>query len=74
MIYDLSDISKKIFANINFDKLYYLDIRKNLLIYLKDNNKLNNTEYEIEDIEDIKNIKFNMNNIDKFIQKYLIKI
>ena len=62
-IKDITDIGKKI---LNVDKLNHIDIKKKILVYLKDNNKLTNN-IEIE------NIKFSLNNIDKFISAYLVK-
>ena len=61
-IKELSDLGKKI---LNDDKLNHIDIKRKLLTYLKDNNKLTN------DIE-IENIKFSLKNIDKFISIYVI--
>jgi hypothetical protein len=62
--YKLSNLANNIFKD---DKLDHFDIRKKILIYLKDNNKLNQSDYVIE------NIKFNMNNLDKFIYAYMIE-
>jgi hypothetical protein len=59
---ELTDIGKKILSE---DKLNHIDIKKELLLYLKKNNKLSN------DIE-IENIKFSLKNIDKFISAYLV--
>ena len=62
--YKLLNLANKFFKD---DKLDHFDIRKKILIYLKDNNKLNQSDYVIE------NIKFNMNNLDKFIYAYIIE-
>ena len=63
--YVISELGKKIY---NIEKSNHIDIRKHILEHLKNNNKLDNTEYELE------NIKFTLNNIDKFINAYMIKI
>jgi len=46
--------------------LTHIDVRKKLFEYLKENNKLK------QDIE-LNNIKFKLNNIDKFISAYLLE-
>ena len=66
--YNLTDFVKKLFdiSDIN-DKISHIDLRKQILTYLKDNDKLNKDN-------EINNIKFKLNDIDKFISAYCFVI
>lgn len=63
--YQLTELGKKI---IDVEKISHINLRKNLLIYLKDNKMLKLDNMSID------NIKFNIKNIDKFISAQLLTI
>ena len=68
------DFVESIRAELDFLRSYqyspvsgYIDLRKKILTYLKDNDKLNKDN-------EINNIKFKLNDIDKFISAYCFVI
>jgi len=65
--YNLTELGKKVITPTDVEKMSHINLRKNLLTYLKDNKILKPDDMTLD------NIKFNIKNIDKFISTQLLQ-